>query len=319
MSRTSKPVSSLATTPHQELERDQLAWSKQDLCENDTYDSSDDEYESNYETEVRKLQWKRALEGHEEPSVLNKKQRISKKRPVDDIFGEGVRLHPQSKKKKQTITKEEKALLVLEDMAARGGLKRELPFGGKGENDMMLGVRGVGDSDRVSVGDGNVRQCQSSESKAPVAKSEGDSSSPNRPKLAKSAHGTVGTNSSMAKSAQTANATSATAEVKTAVVADGGGAPPDLSKGITGTLSRPDPARHFGYGDFAEKLAQPRFASGSLVTGSKSDKRRWRKQNKQTRRQLQLEQQPTSYWTQHTGAFTDQLDRKPPADYRGGM
>ena len=32
-----------------------------------------------------------------------------------------------------------------------------------------------------------------------------------------------------------------------------------------------------------------------------------------------MKQDPTAYWSQHTGAFTGVLERKPPTNYRGGM
>ena len=55
--RTSKPASSLAAIPGKELECGTPTWNKQYMCDSDeeTRDSSDDEYESNYELQVRRL------------------------------------------------------------------------------------------------------------------------------------------------------------------------------------------------------------------------------------------------------------------------
>ena len=75
--------------------------------------------------------------------------------------------------------------------------------------------------------------------------------------------------------------------------------------------------RHFGQPGLGIQLRRPVLPSGESVTGA--NKRQWKKVTKRRRRDLQMEQRVESYWTAHDASFTDQLRRKSPSNYRGGM
>ena len=68
-------------------------------------------------------------------------------------------------------------------------------------------------------------------------------------------------------------------------------------------------------------MKPPYFPNGDAVMGSKPHKVHWKKLNKQRRQQMQMQQPPQNYWTQHDGSYTDPITFSHPSkeDYRGGM
>lgn len=109
LSGASRPSSLLTPKSKQEL---QSAQPSGNMSKEDTDEESDDEYESHMELEVRKVQSKRAQD------ELEQKMSAPRKR---------------KKTKDAELSKEEKALAVLEMIVARGGMKSKLMFGQKGE------------------------------------------------------------------------------------------------------------------------------------------------------------------------------------------
>ena len=68
-------------------------------------------------------------------------------------------------------------------------------------------------------------------------------------------------------------------------------------------------------------MSQPRFPSGTKVTGSHKDKLQWKRENKRRRQHQQIEQPEQSYWTHHDGSHTQPVSLEHPSQdsFRGGM
>ena len=139
---TSKPASSLLFGKSNECNQPSWCTQQGDDSDEDTCESSEDELEPNIEFHVRRVQHKRQRELEADKQSRGKK-----------------------KKQKTTLTKEEQALEVEFNIASRGGLKRELMFGGQSKypvcNDRSLEEsQPVHPSNRTvqSVGRSNVSQ-----------------------------------------------------------------------------------------------------------------------------------------------------------------
>ena len=90
---------------------------------------------------------------------------------------------------------------------------------------------------------------------------------------------------------------------------------PNVEKTVAGSAK--DLRRHFGRPGLGIQLTRPVLPSGESVTGA--NKRQWKKVTKRRRRDLQMKQRVESCWTSHDASFTDEISRKSPCDYRGGM
>ena len=238
-------------------------------------------------------------------------------------------MQPKKKRKKKKIqtveSKEERAVKVPNTIASRGGMKRELMFGQKGESAAeMSGVIELGGLSDDGLCLQGAKGAKGIQSKSGSSEAEGGQRAAER---ADRKYGIPAQRPGPPMGTASSKTVEHTGQHVGASVSRDTHPSTKIMERDTSSVSKirsrkplPDPGRHFGEQDCTERLERPRFDdTGGQVTGSKGDKRRLRKQNKRRRIERQLQQDPPEYWTQHTGAFTDNMERTPPTGYRGGM
>ena len=227
------------------------------------------------------------------------------------LFGAG---EGQKEGKNKKLTRKEKAVEVAAEIRERGGVPQELLFHGKGKRRRGRGTPGVA---RDGGNSGAVAHIVEN---AVVGTPNVENAVVGTPNVEKAVVGTPNVEKAVVGSPNVEKAVVGSPNVEKAVVGT-----PNVEKAVVGTPNvdetsaggATDLRRHFGQPGLGIQLTRPVLPSGESVTGA--NKRQWKKVTKRRRRDLQMEQRVESYWTAHDASFTDQLCRKGPSNYRGGM
>ena len=258
----------------------------------------------------------------------------------------------QAKKKKKTLTREEKALAVADSIRGRMGFQQELLFRGKGKtchecvnmcNANEKGVTKVDEvvrevpsdveaSNRVMGDDGASRlPMEDTASRRPLEdlasrrpmddmasrRPMAEDTASRRPTDDEASRGPMDDTASRRPLEDTASRRPMDDTASSRRPLDGTAPEQSNERSHDEDWWKWEDPPH----EHTVNMKPPFFASGQPVTGSQVHRRAWKKANKRRRQHLQMNQPSANYWTIHDGRYQEHVSFSHPSrdQYRGGM